>query len=101
MINLDPTKITCRDQQVLTLLVAGCSKKEIAAERNISPRTVKQHLRTPLLRAGIKPGRKRVILASAIFEKEQMNYVATPAVDLPRNQSNHAGLVGTLIPKSL
>jgi hypothetical protein len=27
------------------------------------------------LRAGIKQGRKRVILATAIFEKEQMNHV--------------------------
>jgi hypothetical protein len=29
------------------------------------------------LRAGIKQGRKRVILATAIFEKEQMNHVAS------------------------
>jgi hypothetical protein len=37
---------------------------------------VKQHLRTLFLRAGIKAGRKRVILATAVFEKEQMNHVA-------------------------
>ena len=77
MINLDQIKITRRDQQVLKLLVQGCSNKDIAAELNISPRTVKQHLRTLFLRAGIKQGRKRVILATAIFEKEQMNNVAT------------------------
>jgi hypothetical protein len=29
------------------------------------------------LRAGIKQGRKRVILATAIFEKEHMNHVAS------------------------
>ena len=77
MFDLEHVKITRRDQQVLQLLVEGCSNKEIAAELAISPRTVKQHLRTPFLRAGIKQGRKRVILATAVFEKEQMNHVAT------------------------
>ena len=94
MINLEQIKITRRDQQVLKLLVQGCSNKDIAAELQISPRTVKQHLRTLFLRAGIKQGRKRVILATAIFEKEQMNYVATRAIDLPGDQSRHAGLAG-------
>jgi DNA-binding NarL/FixJ family response regulator len=61
----------------LKLLVQGCSNKEIAAELRISPRTVKQHRRTLFLRAGIKQGRKRVILATAIFEKEQRDYVAS------------------------
>ncbi len=77
MLNLEQIKITRRDQDVLKLLVQGCSNKEIAAELNISPRTVKQHLRTLFLRAGIKQGRKRVILATAIFEKEQLTHVAS------------------------
>jgi DNA-binding NarL/FixJ family response regulator len=77
MLNLDQIKITRRDQDVLELLVQGCSNKEIAAELRISPRTVKQHLRTLFLRAGIRNGRKRVILATAIFEKEQLNHVAS------------------------
>ncbi len=77
MVDLEQIKITRRDEQVLKLLVQGCSNKEIAAELQISPRTVKQHLRTLFLRAGIKQGRKRVILATAIFEKEHMNYVAS------------------------
>jgi len=77
MLNLEQIKITRRDQEVLKLLVQGCSNKEIAAELGISPRTVKQHLRTLFLRAGIKHGRKRVVLATALFEKEQMNYVAS------------------------
>jgi len=46
MINLNDIKITPRDQQVLRLLVQGCSNKEIASHLSISPRTVKQHLRT-------------------------------------------------------
>ena len=63
MINLESVKVTPRDQQVLNLLVQGCSNKEIAGQLNISPRTVKQHLRTLFLRAGIREGRKRVKLA--------------------------------------
>ncbi|MFY9646972.1 MAG: helix-turn-helix transcriptional regulator [Terriglobales bacterium] len=72
MINLNEIKITPRDQEVLLLLVQGCSNKEIASQLNISPRTVKQHLRTLFLRAGIKEGRKRVKLATAMFIKEQV-----------------------------
>ena len=70
MIDLDQVKVTPRDQQVLNLLVQGCSNKEIAGQLNISPRTVKQHLRTLFLRAGIREGRKRVKLAIAMFSKE-------------------------------
>jgi DNA-binding NarL/FixJ family response regulator len=72
MINLNEIKITPRDQQVLRLLVQGCSNKEIASHLNISPRTVKQHLRTLFLRAGIKEGRTRVKLATAMCIKEQV-----------------------------
>ena len=71
MINLSEIKITPRDEQALKLLVQGCSNKEIATHLNISPRTVKQHLRTLFLRAGIRDGRKRVKLATAMFSKEQ------------------------------
>ena len=71
MVNLDQIKITERDQQVLHLLVQGCSNKDIAGQLNISPRTVKQHLRTLFLRAGIKDGRKRVKLATAVFQREE------------------------------
>jgi DNA-binding NarL/FixJ family response regulator len=71
MLDLSDIKITQRDEQVLHLLVEGCSNKEIAEQLNISPRTVKQHLRTLFLRAGIKDGRKRVKLATAVFQREQ------------------------------
>jgi DNA-binding NarL/FixJ family response regulator len=72
VIELDAMKVTPRDQQVLDLLVQGCSNKEIAGQLSISPRTVKQHLRTLFLRAGIRDGRKRVRLAIAAFEKEEV-----------------------------
>ncbi len=72
MVDLNVIKITPRDEDVLRLLGQGCSNKEIARQLSISPRTVKQHLRTLFLRAGIKQGRKRVILATAVYEKEQL-----------------------------
>ena len=80
MVNLQDIKITARDEQVLKLLVQGCSNKEIASHLHISPRTVKQHLRTVFLRAGIRDGRKRVKLATAMFQKEQMKS-CRPAID--------------------
>lgn len=78
MTSLDNIKITPRDEQVLKLLVQGCSNKEIAEHLRISPRTVKQHLRTLFLRAGITQGRKRVKLATAMFMKEQES--CSPAI---------------------
>jgi DNA-binding NarL/FixJ family response regulator len=71
VVDLNEIKVTPRDQQVLSLLVQGCSNKEIAGQLQISPRTVKQHLRTLFLRAGIRDGRKRVKLAIAMFAKEE------------------------------
>lgn len=70
--DLTGIKVTPRDQQVLNLLVQGCSNKEIAGQLRISPRTVKQHLRTLFLRAGIRDGRKRVKLAIAAFENQEV-----------------------------
>jgi DNA-binding NarL/FixJ family response regulator len=74
IVDLTEVKITPRDGEVLDLLVQGCSNKEIAEELKISPRTVKQHLRTLFLRAGIRNGRKRVKLATAVFQKEQVKH---------------------------
>jgi DNA-binding NarL/FixJ family response regulator len=76
VVDLGQVKVTPRDQQVLNLLVQGCSNKEIAGQLNISPRTVKQHLRTLFLRAGIRDGRKRVKLAIAMFSKEEPHHDA-------------------------
>jgi DNA-binding NarL/FixJ family response regulator len=72
MLSLNQIKITPRDEQVLQQLMQGCSNKEIAAQLNISPRTVKQHLRTLFLRAGIRDGRKRVKLATTMFAKQHI-----------------------------
>ena len=72
MVDLEIIKITPRDEEVLTLLAQGCSNKEIAAQMHISPRTVKQHLRTLFLRAGIREGRKRVKLAIAMLSKQEV-----------------------------
>jgi DNA-binding NarL/FixJ family response regulator len=79
MIDLNAIKITPRDEEVLKLLAQGCSNKEIAGQLQISPRTVKQHLRTLFLRAGITEGRKRVKLATAVFAKEQSE-LCNPAI---------------------
>jgi ATP/maltotriose-dependent transcriptional regulator MalT len=72
VIDLAKVKVTARDQEVLNLLVQGCSNKEIASHLRISPRTVKQHLRTLFLRAGIRDGRKRVRLATAEFQRSEL-----------------------------
>ena len=71
MLDLGSIKITPRDEEVLQLLLQGCSNKEIAEQLRISPRTVKQHLRTLFLRAGIRDGRKRVKLATAMFQHQR------------------------------
>ena len=70
MINHDQVKVTSRDQQVLNLLVQGCSNKEIGCQLHISPQTVKQHLRMLFVRAGIREGVKRVKLARCAHEDE-------------------------------
>lgn len=77
MVDIERIKVTPRDREVLDLLVQGCSNKEIAGQLSISPRTVKQHLRTLFLRAGIREGRKRVRLATAAFEKAEVKYDAS------------------------
>lgn len=84
MLDLSDIKITRRDEPLLHLLLEGCSNKEIAEQLNISPRTVKQHLRTLFLRAGIKDGRKRVKLRTT-----------------PRSTTNQAHRAGHLGPSAV
>ena len=45
MINLSEIKITPRDEEVLHLLVQGCSNKEIASHLDISAQTVGSHIK--------------------------------------------------------
>jgi DNA-binding NarL/FixJ family response regulator len=71
-VDIEGMKVTPRDHQVLDLLVQGCNNKEIAVQLNISPGTVKQHLRALFFRAGIRDGRKRVKLAIAAFERDEV-----------------------------
>src|SRR2546422_6297334 len=94
MLSLSNIKTTPRDEQVLKLLVQGCSNKEIAAQLNISPRTVKQHLRTLFLGAGIRNGRKRVKLATAMFLKGA-NETMQPRHRLTAKETQVATLVFT------
>jgi DNA-binding NarL/FixJ family response regulator len=72
MIHLDAIKITPSDE-LCRLLAQGCSK-EIVGHLNIGAGTVKQHLRTLFLRAGIAEGRKRVKLTTAMFATEMESY---------------------------
>src|SRR6202030_2662969 len=80
MTNLGQVKVFPRDQQVLNLLVQGCSNKEIGDQLNISPRTVKQHLRMLFVRVGILDGRKRVKLAR--YAHNDKSRVMTPCAGL-------------------
>ena len=91
MINLDQVKITPREQQILNLLVQGCSNKEIGGQLNISLRTVKQHLCMLFSRAGIRKGRKRVKLARYAHEDESA--VMTPCPDLSPRENQISILV--------
>jgi DNA-binding NarL/FixJ family response regulator len=86
MINLGEVKVTPREQQVLNLLVHGCSNKEIGSQLNISLRTVKQHLRTLFLRAGIREGAKRVKLARYTHEDESAVMTACEGLDQRESQ---------------
>jgi DNA-binding NarL/FixJ family response regulator len=84
--NLGQVKVSPRDQQVLNLLVQGCSNKEIGDQLNISPSTVKQHLRMLFVRAGIFDGRKRVKLARSVHEGDSAVMTACPGLNLLESQ---------------
>jgi DNA-binding NarL/FixJ family response regulator len=91
MFNLDQVKVTPREQQVLNLLVQGCSNKEIGGQLKISQRTVKQHLRMLFSRAGIREGGKRVKLARYAHEEESA--VMMPCESLNPRESQISILV--------
>ena len=91
MINFDQVGVSPRDQQVLNLLVQGCSNKEIGGQLHISSRTVKQHLRMLFLRAGIREGRKRVKLAR--YAHGDDSAVMTPCESLNPRENQISRLV--------
>jgi|SRR5580700_1331095 DNA-binding NarL/FixJ family response regulator len=91
MTSLAQLRVTPRDQQVLNLLVQGCSNKEIGRELEMSARTVRQHLRMLFLRAGIFNGCKRVKLARYVNEEEST--FITPCKGLNPKESQIATLV--------
>jgi len=86
MTNLGQVKVTPRDQQVMNLLVQGCSNKEIGDQLNISPSTVKQHLRMLFVRAGIVDGRKRVKLARSVHEGDSAVMTSCAGLNLMESQ---------------
>jgi DNA-binding NarL/FixJ family response regulator len=65
MLNLAEAKLTTRDREILDCLIEGMSNKEIAERLGIGDRTVKAHIRIICLRAGMKNGANRILLASA------------------------------------
>jgi DNA-binding NarL/FixJ family response regulator len=91
MTDLDHVKRTFRDQQVLNLLVQGCSNKDIGCQLNISPLTVKQILRMLFVRAGIREGVKRVKLAR--YAREADGEFMTPRGDLNPTENQISLLV--------
>jgi DNA-binding NarL/FixJ family response regulator len=80
MAKFNECAVTPRDQQVLDLLVQGCSNKEIGGELKISPSTVKQHLHKLFCHARILDGRKRVKLIRYLYAGESA--VMTPCAGL-------------------
>jgi DNA-binding NarL/FixJ family response regulator len=91
MSNLDQFKVSPREQQVLNLLVQGCSNKEIGSQLNISPRTVRDHLRMLFSRAGIREGAKRVKLAR--YAHDGKSTVMTPCEGLNPRENQISILV--------
>jgi len=86
MSNFEQAEVSPRKQQVLNLLVQGCSNKEIGAQLHMSLGTVKQHLRIMFLCAGIREGRKRVKLARYAHEDERAVRTPCPVLSPRENQ---------------
>lgn len=61
--------ITPREQQVVDLLLQGCSNKEIGDKLGIKGRTAKAYLNRLYLRYGIYDGIKRVKLAIILYRE--------------------------------
>lgn len=58
------TALTAREQQVLTLLAAGCRNKEIAAQLRVTPKTVMHHTGAIYRKLGVR-GRAEAVMTAA------------------------------------
>lgn len=54
MRKLKVAALTCREKDVLELLVLGCANKKIAQQLRISDFTVRDHVSSLLLKYGVK-----------------------------------------------
>ncbi len=61
-------KLTPREKEVLSLIAAGASNREIAAQLYITPGTVKNHITNILGRLGLRDRTQAAILANSFVE---------------------------------
>jgi DNA-binding CsgD family transcriptional regulator len=62
----DPSSITARQKQVITLIAEGRSNEEVGIQLGISPRTAKAHCDTLRLKLGV-PRRRQIPLAYRVL----------------------------------
>jgi PAS domain S-box-containing protein len=60
---LSATDLTAREREVLSLLAAGTSTKDVATELFISPATVRNHIHNILAKLGVQSRLEAVVLA--------------------------------------
>jgi DNA-binding NarL/FixJ family response regulator len=65
-----PIFLGARQQQIVDLLLQGCSNAEIAEDLTMNRRTVKAHFNRLFLRFGITDGIKRVKLATLLYRNQ-------------------------------
>jgi len=66
----DARRITLRERQVIDLIAAGCSNKEVASQLHITLHTVKSHVHSILEKLGLST---RLQLASFSHEEQRRN----------------------------
>jgi DNA-binding NarL/FixJ family response regulator len=66
--NLDAYDLTPREQEILKLIAAGASNKEIAQQLYISEKTVKNHITSILSRLGLRDRTQAAILVHSLVK---------------------------------
>ena len=61
--------LSAREQEVLSLLVAGCTDREIAAKLHISPHTVKNHVARLREKVGARNRTAAVVALRQVLEE--------------------------------